>query len=104
MIDMPIPSYQTRATAAQRFITQFAFRSRVSDQIVAAMELEAAHDPLDDLATQQAKAVSRARMARAFSAQWLDLDAAELRAGFSGVSEADFARIFLAPVRDEERP
>ena len=98
------PSYLTQRAAAQRHVTQFAFRSRVTDALVAAMELAAVHNANDVQAVQLAKAERRAAMARCFSAEWLDLDSAELRAGFTGFPQADLDRIFLAPVLDAERP
>lgn len=102
--DIPVPSYSTQVELRERLVTQYWFRARVGDEIVAMMELDAMARDTDDQATQLAKAVRRAGMARAFSAQWLDLDSPELRAAFADLPAEDFARIFDAPVRDEERP
>lgn len=103
---MQVTEYGTPAPTAvrPRHITQFAFRTRVTDDIVAAMELAAMHDSTDAAPVQLAKAKQRAAMARVFAAQYLDLDSAELRAGFAGLPAEGVAAIFDTPVRDEERP
>lgn len=98
------PSYLTQQASSQRFISQFAFRSRVGDDVVALLELGAMHQANDSQGVQLAKAKQRAQMARCFSAQYLDLDSEELRAGFATVPQQVFNRIFLEPVQDKERP
>lgn len=104
MLNIPIPSYQTQEEDRQRLVTQYWFRARVGDELVALIELGAMARDTDDEATQLAKAIKRAGIARAFSAQWLDLDSPELRAGFADLPAEDITRIFDTPVRDEERP
>lgn len=87
-----------------RHITQFAFRSRVGDDSMAKMELAAMHNGADAPAVQLDKARRPAAMARLGFAQCIDLDSAEVRASAEGSSATDLARIYDAPVRDEERP
>lgn len=88
----------------ERKITQYAFRTRVTDMLVATMELAAVYNAADSPEVQLTKALQRAKMARCFSAEYLDLDSEELRSGFTGVPAEDFERIFLEPVQDYERP
>ena len=97
-IVFPLPA------AKPNIITQYAFRTRVGDQLVASMELAAADNPNDSAPVRMAKAVQRAAIARCYSAQYIDLDLQELREGFNNVTSGDYARIFFTPVRDEERP
>ena len=98
------PPVTPPVTPRPRHITQFAFRCRVGDDFVAQMELAAMHNGADAPPVQIGKARRRAAMARLGFARWLDLDSAELRAGLERTSAADLARIFDAPVRDDERP
>lgn len=87
-----------------RHITQHAFRTRVTDSLIARMELAAMHNPADREAIQLAKAERRASMARCFAASYVDLDLEELQAAFAMVPEADFKRIFANEVQEIERP
>lgn len=90
--------------AQPRYITQYAFRARVGDALIASMELAVVYDPADTFAVKFEKALARAKAARAFSAQYLDLDSEELRSGFATLPAEEQARIFDTPISDNERP
>jgi hypothetical protein len=94
--DMPIQT-------PQRIITQHAFRTRVTDELVAEMELAAMHNPADPAPVQKAKAIARARMARTFAAGFIHLDNPELVEGFAAYPAEVRARVFADPL-DSERP
>jgi len=102
---MTLPDYIVvdAAAPADRRITQHAFRTRVTDELVAQMELDAMHNPADPVPVQKAKAIARARMARTFAADFIDLDNPELVAGFAGSPQEVRDRIFADPL-DSERP
>jgi hypothetical protein len=103
---MTLPNYIVipAAVPANRIITPYAFRTRVTDELVAQMELDAMHNPADPEPVQKAKALARARMARVFAASVIDLENPELVAGFAGAPQEVRDRIFVAPVLDTERP
>jgi hypothetical protein len=89
--------------SVDRRITQHAFRTRVTDELVAQMELDAMHNPADPAPMQMAKAIARARMARTFAADFIDLDNPELVEGFAAYPAEVRVRIFADPL-DSERP
>lgn len=103
MFEMTIPTMQE--AAMQRRITQFAFFSRLGDDLTAQLDLMAMDNPAGTQAERFVQAKLRARMARLRSAQFIDLDLPELRDGFVALLPADsLAQVFDAAVLEHELP